>query len=169
MDKNVSAIVAMANGGEIGKNGGLLCHLSADLKHFKTTTMGHAIIMGRKTFESFPKGALPGRQNIVISRNKDFCPEGVTVAGSLDEALEKVEMSGEVFIIGGAQIYEQAIARVHTLYVTYIHADFPDADAYFPPIDDEDWLTVEIEHHRPDEKNPLPYSFAKLIRNSHCQ
>ena len=105
-NKRLAAIVVVAEDGAIGRDGGLLCHLPADLRHFKDLTMGHSIVMGRRTFESFPKGALPGRQNIVITRNKHYHPQGVTVVNSVDEALQAVEMPGDVFIIGGIGISE---------------------------------------------------------------
>ena len=106
----LSAIVVVAENGAIGRDGGLLCHLPADLRHFKGLTMGHSIVMGRRTFESFPKGALPGRQNIVITRSRTYRREGFTVAHSLTEAIDAATMPGEVFIIGGAQIYAEHIA-----------------------------------------------------------
>ena len=164
-NKKLSAIVAIDQSGAIGKDGQLLCHLPADLKHFKNITMGHSIIMGRKTFESFPKGSLPGRQNIVVTRSSTFNPEGVTVAHSIDEAIRAAEMPGEVFIIGGANIYEQAIDQCDTLHLTRLHATFDEADAFFPPIDNEDWITCENEDHQADEKNPIAYTFSTLKRN----
>ncbi len=109
MEKKLSAIVVVAHNGAIGKNGDLLCHLPADLKHFKAITMGHSIIMGRKTFESFPKGPLPGRQNIVVTRNTQYHPEGATIVHSVEQAIAQAEMPGEVFIIGGAQLYKATI------------------------------------------------------------
>ena len=108
-NKHITAIVAVAADNAIGRQGQLLCHLPADLKHFKTLTMGHSIIMGRRTFESFPKGALPGRQNIVISRQPDYQPEGAVVAHSPEEAFELATMPEPVFIIGGEQIYRATI------------------------------------------------------------
>ena len=96
MGKQISAIVAIARDGAIGKNGDLLWHLSADMKHFKSITMGHSIVMGRTTFESFPKGALPGRQNIVVTRSADYHPENVTIAHSIADAIDAAEMPGEV-------------------------------------------------------------------------
>lgn len=98
MGKQISAIVAIARDGAIGRNGYLLWHLSADMKHFKSITMGHSIVMGRTTFESFPKGALPGRQNIVVTRNADYHPENVTIAHSIADAIDAAEMPGEVMI-----------------------------------------------------------------------
>ncbi|MDO4510324.1 MAG: dihydrofolate reductase, partial [Bacteroidales bacterium] len=144
MQKNISAIVAIASDGAIGKNGDLLWHLSADLKHFKAITMGHSIVMGRTTFESFPKGALPGRQNIVITRNAQYHPEGTTIAHSIEEAIAAAEMPGEVMIIGGAQIYAATLPMVDTIYLTRVHANFPDADAHFPALNPEEWEETEV-------------------------
>ena len=164
MEQKLSAIVVIAQDGAIGKNGDLLCHLPADLKHFKTITMGHSIVMGRKTFESFPKGPLPGRQNIVVTRNHDYHPQGVTVVHSVDEALSRVEMAGEVFVVGGAQLYGATFDRVDTLYLTLLHHEFADADTFFPAFDHSEWTELAREDHYADEKNPYPYSFVTLKR-----
>ena len=164
MGKTLSAIVAVALDGAIGKDGDLLWHLSADMKHFKSITMGHSIVMGRRTFESLPKGALPGRQNIVITRNPDFSAPGVTIAHSVEEALEKAEMPGEVMIIGGAQIYRAALPMVQTIHLTRVEASFPDADTFFPELRPDEWEASPEEHHDADERNPLPYSFLTLRR-----
>ncbi len=163
-NKHIAAIVAVAADNAIGRQGQLLCHLPADLKHFKTLTMGHSIIMGRRTFESFPKGALPGRQNIVISRQPDYQPEGAVVAHSPEEAFELASMPEPVFIIGGEQIYRATIDRVDTLYLTLIHARFEGSDAYFPVIDDEQWEEEEREYHRTDDRNAHDYTFITLRR-----
>ena len=160
----LSAIVAIDRNGAIGKKGQLLCHMPADMRHFKETTMGHSIIMGRKTFESFPKGALPGRQNIVITRNRSYAPEGVTVAHSVDEALATVTMPGEVFIIGGEQIYNATFSRVSTIHLTVIDHKFKDVDAYFPRIDMRSWAITEQEQHPADDRNPYPFTFMTLKR-----
>ena len=166
MEKKLSAVVAVARGGAIGTGGGLLCHLPADLKHFKAVTMGHTIVMGRKTFESFPKGPLPGRQNVVITRNRHYvAPEGVTVVHSLAEALEAATLPGEVMVIGGAQIYEAAMPLVGTLHLTRIDADFPEADTFFPTLDARQWQEIGSEAHEPDERNHYAYSFVTLVRN----
>lgn len=162
--REVAAIVVVAEGGAIGRGGDLLCHLPADLKHFKQITMGHSIVMGRRTFDSFPKGALPGRQNIVVTRNPHFSAPDVTVAHSLDEAIAAATMPGEVFIIGGAQIYAAAIERVTTLYLTRLHATFDDADTFFPAINPDDWETIAEEHHEADDRNAYPYTFVTLKR-----
>ena len=160
----LAAIVVVDDDGAIGRNGDLLCHLPADLKHFKAITMGHSIIMGRRTFDSFPKGALPGRQNIVITRNKHFSAPDVTVVHSVDEAIKAATMPGEVFIIGGAQIYAATFERVTTQYLTRLHASFPEADAFFPPINPDEWDVIDEEPHDPDDRNPHPYTFITLRR-----
>ena len=162
--RKISAIVVIAEDGAIGRDGDLLCHLPADLKHFKQITMGHSIVMGRRTFESFPKGALPGRQNIVITRNPHFAAPDVTVAYSVDEAIAAATMPGEVFIIGGAQIYAATIDRVDTLYLTKLHATFDGADAFFPAINPDDWEVISEEHHKADERNAYSYTFVTLKR-----
>ena len=160
----LSAIVVIADDGAIGKDNGLLCHLPADLKHFKSITMGHTIIMGRRTFESLPKGALPGRENIVVSRNADYRAEGAKVCTSIEQAVAEASMPGECFIIGGAQLYASTIAQVDKLYLTAIHAHFDDADAYFPAINPEEWTEIDREAHQADEKNRYDYSFVTLKR-----
>lgn len=162
--RNLSAIVVIDDNGAIGHKCQLLCHLPADLKHFKSITMGHTIVMGRNTFESLPCGALPGRQNIVITRNLDYAPQGVHVAHSIDEALAAADMPGEVFVMGGAQIYKLTFSMVDTLYLTHIHHAFDDADAHFPVIDPNEWTEVAREHHDKDERNPYDYTFITLAR-----
>lgn len=164
MEREISAIVVIDENGAIGNKGGLLCHLPADLKHFKEITMGHSIVMGRNTLESFPKGPLPGRQNIVISRNPDYAPQEVTVAHSFDEAIEVATHPGDVFIIGGAQVYAGMFDRFTTLYLTRIHHAFAVADTYFPAILPSEWVEVEREEHAADERNPYPYTFITLRR-----
>ena len=160
----LSAIVVIADDGAIGKDNGLLCPLPADLKHFKSITMGHTIIMGRRTFESLPKGALPGRENIVVSRNADYCAEGAKVCTSIEQAVAEASMPGECFILGGAQLYASTIAQVDKLYPTAIHAHFDDADAYFPAINPDEWTEIDREDHQADEKNRYDYSFVTLKR-----
>lgn len=157
------AIVAIDEAGAIGRKGQLLCHLPLDLKHFKELTTGHSIIMGRKTLESFPKGPLPGRQNIVLSRNRRYRPEGVTVATSLDKAVAAVDMPSPAFIIGGAQVYAAALDRIDTLHLTVIHHTFDDADTFFPPLDPTRWKLIAEEHHEADDRHPYPFTFQTLI------
>lgn len=161
---HLSAIVVIAQDGAIGRDGGLLCHLPADLRHFKNLTMGHSIVMGRRTFESFPKGALPGRQNIVITHRHDYHPDNVTIAHSVAEALRATTMPGEIFIIGGAQIYAATYAQIQSLYLTRLHATFEHADAFFPTINPDEWEQLDCECHQPDERNPYAYDFVCLRR-----
>ena len=161
--KSIQAIVAVASDGAIGRQGDLLCHLPADMKHFKEVTMGHSIIMGRKTFESFPRRPLPGRQNIVITGNPAWQYPGVTVAHSLDEAIAAAE-TATVFIIGGAQVYEQALPIVDVLHLTRIHARWASADAFFPTLDMNEWQEVSREHHESDHRNAYEFDFITLKR-----
>lgn len=157
---NLSIIVAIGEGNVIGKKNGLPWYLPADLKHFKTLTTGHAIIMGRKTYESLGK-PLPNRVNIVLARELDFQPAGCVVAHSIDEALAlpEVQNDSEAFIIGGGEIFRQTIDRVATLYVTEVHHRF-DGDIYFPIIDQSAWKEIARERGMQDEKNTYEYYFV---------
>lgn len=161
--KTIKAIVAVDENGAIGRQGDLLCHLPADMRHFKEVTMGHSIVMGRKTFESFPRRPLPGRQNLVITRSAGWQYPGVTVAHSLEQAIAMAE-TDTVFIIGGAQIYEQALPVVDVLHLTLIHARWASADVYFPALDPNQWQEVEHEHHTSDHRNAYEYDFITLKR-----
>lgn len=161
--KTIKAIVAVDENGAIGRQGDLLCHLPADMRHFKEVTMGHSIVMGRKTFESFPRRPLPGRQNLVITRSAGWQYPGVTVAHSLEQAIALAE-TDTVFIIGGAQIYEQALPVVDVLHITLIHARWASADVYFPALDPNQWQEVEREHHTSDHRNAYEYDFITLKR-----
>lgn len=161
--KSIHAIVAIDENGAIGRQGDLLCHLPADMKHFKEVTMGHSIVMGRKTFESFPRRPLPGRQNIVITRNAGWQYPGVTVVHSLEDAIAAAE-TDTIFIIGGAQVYEQSLPLVDVLHLTRIHARWASADAFFPAIDMDDWQEVSREHHESDHKNAYEFDFITLKR-----
>lgn len=163
---NLAMIVAISENNAIGKDGDLLCHLSADLKHFKDITMGHAIIMGRKTFESLPKGALPGRRNVVITGNPDFEAQGAIVCHSIEEAIGITKDERQRFIIGGAQLYGATIDLIDTFFLTRIHANFPDADTFFPEINLNDWQEIDCEHHDTSDRNPHPYSFITLKKMS---
>lgn len=156
----ISIIVAVAENNAIGLNNKLLYWLPNDLKRFKAITTGHTIIMGRKTFESLPKGALPNRRNIVLSRN--LCSfEGAEHYNSLDEAIKNCNEEDEVFIIGGASLYKDAYEMADCLYITEIN-DTPDkADSFFPEIDKEKWKEESRETYQKDEKHPYSYSFVK--------
>ena len=161
--KTVKAIVAVDENWAIGRQGNLLCYLPADMRHFKQVTMGSSIVMGRKTFESFPRRPLPGRQNIVITRNADWQYPGVTVVHSLEEAIMAAQ-TDTVFIIGGAQVYEQALPMVDVLHLTLIHARWATADAFFPALDMSEWQEVSREHHTSDHRNAYEFDFITLKR-----
>ncbi|HEY1062090.1 MAG TPA: dihydrofolate reductase [Daejeonella sp.] len=156
---NINLIVAIDEKNGIGKNNLLPWHLPADLKHFKTITTGHPIIMGRKTFDSIGK-ALPNRRNIVISRQSGLVIPGAELCSSLNDAIELCKDEKDVFVIGGAQIFEQALPLANVLYLTIIHQDF-DADVFFPVINMNEWTEQEKILHEPDEKNLYSYSFIK--------
>jgi dihydrofolate reductase len=157
----ISIIAAVADNNVIGGNNKLLWHLSADLKRFKQLTLGHPVIMGRKTFESIGK-PLPGRENVVITRNPDFKAEGITIVRSLDEVLKK--FSGQdVFIIGGAEIYAQSMSLADKIFLTRIYHLF-EGDSFFPAIDERIWKVKREEMHEPDEKNPYRYAFIDYER-----
>ena len=160
----LSIIVAVGKNNEIGEGNRLLWHLPAELKHFKEITTGHTIIMGRKTFESLPKGPLPNRRNIVISRNPELKIGGAEVYSSLELALLKTINDDEVFIIGGAQIYRQTFPDADKLYLTKVHAEFPQADTFFPEINYAEWKEISRETFPADEKNIYGFSFIELVR-----
>ena len=166
----ISIIVAIDNDNAIGSDNKLLYWLPNDLKRFKALTTGNTIIMGRKTFESLPKGALPNRRNIVISKNKELKCDGAEVFNSLKDALdnckqkERVGENSEVFIIGGASIYKQAINIADRLCLTVIDAHSDNADTFFPKINKKEWKTTSIEQHDIDEKHKFKYKFVDMER-----
>jgi dihydrofolate reductase len=164
----LSLIVAMAENGVIGRNGELPWHLSADLRRFKRLTMGHAILMGRKTWESIGR-PLPGRTSIVISHHADYHTgdEKTQVAASLDDGLMIAKRANceqdQLFIIGGGAIYELALPRAKRLYLTRVHADV-EGDVSFPPVDWQQWELKEQSNHTADPLNDFPYSFEMYQR-----
>lgn len=160
----VSVIVAMDEAGGIGKDGGLPWRLSSDLKRFKEITMGHHIIAGRKTYESIGK-PLPGRQTIVVTRNPDYKAEGCSVVHSLAEAIELARSRGdtEVVVVGGAQIYREALLLADRIYLTHVHAEVS-ADTFFPECDAAAWKLDQSESVTADEKNQYPCTFKVLSR-----
>jgi len=158
----LSLIVAIAQNNVIGKDNKLVWHMTADMRFFKNTTMGHTLIMGRKTFESFGK-PLPGRKSIVITRQKHWKYEGVTVVHSLEGAIKVAPKDEEVFIIGGAEIYRQAMPFCKKMYITIIHYDF-EGDTHFPPVDFSQWNLISDKKHLADEKNPYDFSFRVYER-----
>lgn len=159
---SLSLIVAMAENRVIGRQGDLPWHISADLRRFRRLTTGHAIIMGRKTYDSIGR-PLPERRSIVISRNPDYAPEGVEVVASVEAATDLVADDALTFVIGGATIYEQALPLADTLHITRVHAEV-DGDVRFPEIDWRNWQLVEQSPEATDEKSGLKYSFAEFRR-----
>ena len=155
----ISLIVAMDRNRLIGNNNQLPWHLPADLAHFKQVTMGKPIIMGRKTYESIGR-PLPGRTNIVLTRDQGYQADGIVLSGSLKKAIDRAASEGaeEVMIIGGSNIYEQALDLSGRLYLTLVDAEF-EGDAWFPEIDMEKWREFSSEAHSADEKNPVDYRF----------
>lgn len=155
----LSIIVAMSENRVIGRDGDLPWRLSADLRRFKRLTMGHHIAMGRKTYESIGR-PLPGRKMIIITRQQDYVAEGATVANSLDAAIAIAQDASddELFIIGGGEIYRQAIERANRLYFTRVHTTI-DGDTYFPEFNLENWQRIEQTDHLADEKNQFPHTF----------
>ena len=161
----ISIIVAIAQNGAIGYKGDLIYHLSADLKRFKKLTTGNVVIMGHNTFESLPKGALPNRRNIVLSHQKDLSLPGAEVYSSLDEALCHCSRDEKVYIMGGAQVYAQALGLADELEITLVHDTPAQADAFFLEFgNDESWYLENKEDHEADEKNPYAYSFLTYKR-----
>ncbi|CAM3719068.1 Dihydrofolate reductase type 3 [Vibrio aerogenes CECT 7868] len=157
----ISMIAAMANNRVIGKKNQMPWHLPADFAWFKQCTMGKPVVMGRKTFESIGR-PLPGRRNIVISRNDSFASNGIEVAGSLEQALSLVQDAEEVMIIGGGSLYREALEQASKLYLTYIHADI-DGDTVFPETG-ANWVETHRQEYAKDEKNAYDMSFTIQTR-----
>ena len=158
----ISIIAAMDQNRLIGNNNQLPWHLPADFAHFKTVTMGKPIIMGRKTFESIGK-PLPGRTNIVLSRNPGIGFDGVVCVGSFEQALAAVPDADEIMIIGGSTIYEMLLPQVSRLYLTYVDGAF-EGDAWFPKFDENQWFEKETIARQADEKNAYDCRFVTLDR-----
>lgn len=159
----ISFIVAMDKNRVIGKNNQLPWHLPEDLKFFKRTTMGHPIIMGRKTHESIGK-PLPGRTNIVITRNQDYRSEGCLIFHTLNELLDyEKKQKEELFLIGGAELFQAAFPYANRLYITKIDHEF-NGDTFFPEFNETNWIMISQEKGMKDEKNPYDYSFVTYER-----
>jgi dihydrofolate reductase len=159
----ISLIVAMASNRIIGNQGQMPWHLSADLKKFKKITTGFPVVMGRKTYQSIGR-PLPNRTNIIISRDFDYAPDGCLVFNDLNNALTHAcQLANEVFIIGGATLYETLLPVADTLYITQIHQEFA-GDTWFPAFDGNDWLEVAREDIHDDPDVAFDYSFLQLIR-----
>ena len=158
----VSIIVAIAQNGTIGDKNSLLWHIKEDMRFFRTTTSGHAVIMGRKTFESLGSKPLPKRTNIVITRaDRNF--EGALTAHSLEEAVAMAEGDDEIFIIGGAQIYAEALKLADRMYITRVEHDY-DGDTAFPEIDFSQWRLVREERYERGEEYESPFAFQTYDR-----
>lgn len=160
----ISIIAAIAENNAIGKDLQLLCHMPADMKRFKDLTTGHAVIMGRKTFESLPKGALPNRKNIVLTSLPEAGFVNCFACESMHDALDLCEKEETIFIIGGALVYRQALQRAEKMYITRIHHEFKDADTFFPVVNWDMWEEAERQDFPADDKNPYPYSFITYVR-----
>ena len=160
----ISIIVAAAENNAIGKNNQLLWHLPNDLKFFKNTTWGMPVIMGRKTFESVNR-PLPGRMNIVITRQADWKAAGVTSATSLKDALHKAEAANykQAFVIGGGEIYKEALHKADIVYLTRVHTAI-NGDTFFPQLHEDVWEMLHNEDFEKDEKHAFNYSFQKWVR-----
>jgi dihydrofolate reductase len=158
----VSILVAVAENGVIGVQGRLPWHLPLDLKRFKHLTVGHPMIMGRKTWESIGK-PLPGRTSIVVTRNPGYVAAGAFVATSLEAALAACARDSEAFVIGGEAVYADALPRAHRLYLTRVHAEV-EGDAYFPNVDWEEWMLVGEERYEADPRHAFAFTFLDYQR-----
>lgn len=159
----LSIIVAMDKNRVIGRGDDLPWHISEDLKHFKKITMGKPIIMGRKTHESIGR-PLPGRENIILTRDVSYTAEGCTVLHSIEEVFEHCKNIEEVMITGGAEIYKLALGQASSLYLTEVHTEI-EGDTYFPEFNRSEWEEASREDYKADEKNEFDYSFVLLKRN----
>lgn len=162
MKMDVSIIVAIAENNVIGNNNQLIWHIPGDLKRFKALTMGHHIIMGRKTWESIGR-ALPGRTSVVVTHNKNYQAEGAQVVHSLDEAIKFASADSEVFIIGGGELYKQALPLANKLYLTRVHRSY-EGDVSFPAINLNEWNEIHSEKGKPTDTDGLEYTYVDLVR-----
>ena len=160
----ISIIVAIAENYAIGKKGDLLCHMPADLKHFKEITSGKTVMMGERTFFSLPKHPLPNRRNIVLTDVAGKTFEGAEAVYSIDEMVKLINGEEEAFVIGGGMVYRQMMPRADKLYITHIHNSWEDADTFFPEIKESEWKLLSAERHEADEKNPYAYTFAEYVK-----
>lgn len=158
-------VVAMGRDHSIGRQGAIPWHIREDLKRFKSLTMGHPVIMGRKTWESLPKRPLPGRRNIVVTRNGAYRAPGAETARSVEEAVAMCQPAEEPVIIGGEQIYRQALPYCTRLFVTSVELDVPDADAFFPALPEDEWTRAE-ESEQQTTPDGIKYSYVTYIRKS---
>jgi dihydrofolate reductase len=174
----ISIIAAVGQNNELGKSNELLWNLPADMKHFREKTSGHPVVMGQKTFESLGHDKegkqigrlLPNRRNIILSQDNSFRKEGAEIVYSLDELLNLLESTikkdEEVFIIGGGQIYKLFIDKADKLYITHVDASFPDAETFFPKINENNWQKIKGEKHPQDDLNQYGLEFAEYAKKS---
>ena len=166
----VSIVVAVADNNAIGKEGNLLWRLPRDMQYFKEVTWGHHVLMGRKTWDSIPPkfSPLPGRVNIIVTRQKGFVCEGCKVVQSVDEGIEFARQCGEheLMVIGGGEIYRQALAQTDKIYLTKVNHTFSDADTFFPVLSAHEWNTLNSEMNMADEKNEFDFEFVVLERKN---
>lgn len=159
----ITLIAALTRDRALGKGGDMIFHISEDLKRFKKLTTGHPLVMGRRTFESFPNGPLPGRRNLVVSRDAGYSREGIETFTSLEDALAACGDS-EPMVIGGGQIYTQAIPLAHRLLITEIDAEAPDADTFFPEISPDEWELTGASEPRKDPKSGVSFRYLTYER-----
>lgn len=160
----ITMIAAAAENNALGKDNDLVWHLPDDFKRFKRLTSGHYIIMGRKTFESFPR-LLPDRTHVIITRKEDYHPEGCIVVNSLEEAIRVSKLDEQPFIIGGGEIYKMGMQVADRIELTRVHAEF-EADTYFPEIDETEWKVVKEQFHEKDEKHKQAFTYLTYERRS---
>lgn len=161
----LTIVASVTRDGVIGRDGGMPYHIPADLRHFKEVTLGHPVIMGRRTFESLPKGALPGRRNIVVTRTAEFAAPDVETASSLEEALALCDAAGpEPMVIGGGQVYSQAMPLATTLELTEIDATAPGGDTFFPEVDPAVWIEKSRSERIVDDRSGLGLEFVCWCR-----
>lgn len=160
----ITMIAAAAENNALGKDNDLVWHLPDDFRRFKALTTGHYILMGRKTFESFPK-LLPNRTHVVITRQADYAPEGCIVTNSLEKAIEVAREDPQPFIIGGGEIYQQGMAKAELIELTRVHSEF-EADTFFPEIHEEEWMLIAEEFHPADDRHQYAFSYLTYKRRS---
>ncbi|MCG9972274.1 dihydrofolate reductase [Christiangramia crocea] len=158
----LTIIAAAAENNALGKDNDLVWHLPDDFKRFKRLTSGHHIIMGRKTFESFPK-LLPDRTHVIITRKKDYKPQGTIVVHSLEEAIRVSKLDEQAFIIGGGEIYKMAMNTADKIELTRVHGEF-DADTFFPEVDKSKWELVKEQYHEKDERHKYAFTYLTYER-----
>ncbi len=163
----LSIVVAMAENRVIGRGNRLPWHLPADLQHFKSLTMGKPVLMGRKTHDSIGR-ALPGRHNVVVTRQPGYTAKGCTVVSSIDSALAACPNADEIMVIGGAELYRELLPLSETIYLTLVHGDF-EGDTFFPEIAPAEWRETARVERSADDKNPHPYSFVVMQRRPASQ